>query len=83
MDINQLIPLITVLVTLICGVISKRITWFNNKLIPIQNLAIGLIIATVDFIITKDFSAAISVSGLLAGGIYDIASNLGKLAEEE
>jgi hypothetical protein len=41
----------------------------------------------VELIITKDFDTAILLSGVLAGGIYDIPNNLKKLfsntSEEE
>lgn len=80
---NEMLSIVTIVVTLICGVIAKKVSWFNNKLIPIQNLAIGLIIAVIEFIITKDFSLAISLSGLLAGGTYDLANNLNKIVRKE
>ena len=40
---------------------------------------IGVIVAVIEWIITKDFSTAIAVSGLIAGGIYDIGHNLQKM----
>ena len=83
MEIVELIPLVTIVVTLICGVIAKKVSWFNNKLIPIQNLVIGLIIAVIEWIITKDFKTAVAVSGLLAGGTYDLANNLKKIFDKK
>ena len=56
--------------------------FINNNLIPIQNLVIGVIIAIIEFIITKDFKVSIAVSGLLAGGTYDIVHNLNKIKGE-
>ena len=50
-----------------------------NNLIPIQNILIGVIVAIIEFIITKDFSVAIALSGLIAGGAYDIGNNLKKI----
>ena len=82
MEFNEILTIVTFLVTLICGVITKKLPKISNKIIPIQNLAIGLIIAIVEWIITKDFSVAIALSGLLAGGVYDIPNNLMKLSEE-
>jgi hypothetical protein len=41
-----------------------------------------VIVAIIEWIITKDFSTAIALSGLLAGGTYDILHNLNKLRGE-
>ena len=83
MEFNEILTIVTFLVTLICGVITKKLPKISNKIIPIQNLVIGLIIAIVEWIITKDFSVAIALSGLLAGGSYDIVHNLNKLKGDE
>lgn len=79
MDSTYILGIITLVVTFICGIIAKKIPWFNNNLIPIQNLIIGLIAALIHYIITKDFSIAISLSGIVAGGTYDILHNLNKI----
>ena len=77
MDINIIIEFITVIVTLIAGQLVKKYPNINKKrVIPIQNLTIGLIVALVELIITKDFSLAIAVSGLCAGGVYDLLQNM-------
>lgn len=83
MDINTIITIVTVIVTFVCGLIAKKVEWFNNKLIPIQNLAIGIIVAIIYFIITKDFNLVIATVPLGTGGAYDIVNNLKKLFEEE
>ena len=79
MGITEIIAIVTFIVTYICGFIVKKIPQISNKLIPLQNLAIGIIVAVIEWIITKDFSTAIMLSGLLAGGVYDISHNLKKL----
>ena len=79
MGITEIIALVTFIVTYICGLIVKKIPQISNKLIPLQNLAIGIIVAVIEWIITKDFSTAIMLSGLMAGGVYDISHNLKKL----
>lgn len=81
MGITEIIALVTFVVTYIGGVIVKRIPQISNKLIPLQNLAIGLIVAVIEWIITKDFSTAILLSGVMAGGVYDIGHNIKKLFE--
>lgn len=79
MTLEYLISLITVIVTLILGIVSKKSPKIKNNLIPIQNLLIGTIVAIVEWIITKDFNSAIALSGLIAGGTYDIIHNLEKI----
>lgn len=79
MDLEVLITLVTAIVTFVCGIIAKKNEKFSNHLIPIQNIIIGLIVAVVEWILTKDFSTAIMLSGLLAGGSYDVVHNLEKI----
>lgn len=76
MDVNSIIEIVTVVVTLILGIISKKSNFINSKKIPIQNLIIGIISFVIDYIITKDFNASIMFSGLLAGGTYDLLKNI-------
>lgn len=82
MELATIISIVTVVVTFICGLIAKKVEWFNNKLIPIQNLAIGLIAAVIYYVITKDLNLVIAAVGLGTGGMYDIVHNLQKLLEE-
>ena len=82
MELTEILSLVTFVVTLICGFITKKCPKISNKIIPIQNLLIGLIVAIIEWIITKDFKTAIALSGLLAGGTYDIAHNINKMRGE-
>lgn len=79
MTLEAIVMLVTMVVTFFCGLIAKKVSWFNTNLIPVQNILIGVIVAVIEWIITKDFSTAIAVSGLIAGGIYDIGHNLQKM----
>jgi len=83
MEVTQIIQIVTIIVTWLLGVVSKKYTKLNNKLIPIQNILIGLIVAVIEWIVTKDFSSAIALSGLIAGGSYDIFHNLEKIVRGE
>ena len=83
MELSTLISLVTIIVTWVLGVISKRYTALNNKLIPIQNILIGVIVAGIEWIVTKDFSTAIALSGIIAGGTYDVFHNLEKIVRGE
>ena len=79
MTLEAIIAVVTMVVTFICGLIAKKVKWFDNNLIQIKNILIGIIVAVIEWIITKDFSTAIAVSGLIAGGVYDIGHNLQKM----
>ena len=81
--VETIVTIVTFLVALILGEVSKKSSFIKNNLIPIQNLIIGSIVALIEWIITKDFSSAIALSGLMAGGAYDIVHNLNKLKKEE
>lgn len=76
---KNIIEIVTIIVTLIMGLVVKKYTNLSSKKIPIQNLLIGIIVAIVEFIITKDFSTAIAVSGLTGGGVYDLIKNTSML----
>ena len=82
MELTEILSIVTFAVTLICGFITKKHPKISNKIIPIQNLLIGLIVAVIEWIITKDFKTAIALSGLLAGGTYDVAHNINKMRGE-
>lgn len=82
MELAQIITLATFIVTLILGFVSKKSKFISNNLIPVQNLLIGLIVAVVEWIITKDFNTAIALSGIMAGGAYDIVHNIQKMKIE-
>lgn len=79
---EEIISILTIVITLIFGFLSKKSTFISNNLIPIQNLVIGVTIAIVEFIFTKDFSTAIAMSGIFAGGTYDVVHNLEKMIKE-
>lgn len=76
---NFILYFATLLVTWILGYFAKRSNYISNHLIPIQNLLIGVIVTLIYWLITKDFEAALMVTGSLAGGLYDIVHNLEKL----
>lgn len=79
---TEILSLITIVVTFIFGIIANKVKWFNNYLIPIQNLTIGIIFAIIQYIITKNFDMAVALSGLLAGGTYDLIKNINIALQE-
>jgi len=84
METSYIVGIITVIVTLIAGEITKKYPNIDKKkVIPVQNMIIGILVAIAMWIITKDFNVAIAGSGLFAGGIYDLLSNFKELKGEE
>ena len=83
MELTEILTIVTIVVTWILGALAKKFNWISTNLIPLQNIAIGLIIAAIEWIITKDFSTAVALSGILAGGAYDIFHNLEKIVKKE
>lgn len=81
MSTEYLIALISIVVEIVLGFVTKKHPKFKNQLIPIQNILVGVIIAIIKYFITKDFSFAIAASGLIAGGTYDIVHNLQKIKD--
>lgn len=82
MELTEILTFVTILVTWVLGWASKKSTFIKNELIPLQNILVGVIVALIEWAITKDFSTAIAVSGVLAGGTYDIFHNLGKIIKK-
>lgn len=82
MELTQIISLVTILATWVLGIFAKKSKFIENNLIPIQNLLIGLIVALIEWAITKDFKVAIALSGLIAGGSYDLIHNLEKIVKK-
>ena len=79
MELTEILTIVTIIVTWVLGFLSKKSKFINNNLIPIQNILIGVVVAIIEWIITKDFKVAIALSGLFAGGVYDVINNLDKM----
>ncbi len=73
---TELFCTITLLISWITGKIAKKLPWFDNYLIPVQNMLIGLCISLTEWCFTGNFQTAIAVSGIAAGGIYDVLHNI-------
>lgn len=83
MELTDILTIVTIVITWLLGIVAKKSKFIKNNLIPIQNLFIGLIMAIVEWIITKDFKVALGLSGLIAGGAYDIFHNLEKIFRKD
>lgn len=82
MELEVIISIVTAIVTFVCGLIAKKVSWFNSKLIPIQNLLIGVIASVIYYSMTQDLCLTLTTIGLTTGGAYDIVSNLKKLSDK-
>lgn len=82
MELSSIILIVTIIVTFVMGLIAKKVKWFSNRLIPVQNLLIGIIAGSIYYYITKDIDLTIMTVGLGTGGAYDIVNNLNKLLKE-
>lgn len=88
MTIEEIVMLVTALVTLIFGELSKRFGWVKKKYIPIQNLVIGLFAGFLVYFLKLDenlLSCIITClfSTLCAGGTYDLAkTKVGELNDK-
>lgn len=76
--LESIFSVVSFIVTLLLGMCSKKCKKINNKIIPIQNLFIGIITAIIYYIVTKDIDLVLVGVGLFAGGTYDIINNLKK-----
>ena len=81
METEYILTVIGFVVSLILGFTAKKFKYIEKNFIPIQNLAIGFIMVIVEFFVTKDFHTAVALSGLMAGGSYDLIHNIKKLKD--
>ena len=88
MDINSIpldfwITLATIVATIVIGQLTKKFTALYSKQIPLQNLAIGIIVCLIQYAITHDINTAVAVSGLMSGGIYDAGKAINQIIKGE
>lgn len=81
-NIEMIITIITMVITWVLGFLAKKSSYINNHLIILQNIIIGVISAVLYYVITKNFSSAIAMSGILAETGYNLVHNIQKLIEE-
>jgi hypothetical protein len=77
------ITLATVIITLILGQVTKKFTNIDKKKIPLQNMFIGMFVFLVEYLITKELSIAIALSGIFSGGMYDLGKAFMQLINKE
>ena len=83
MNMEIIMTLTTMIVSLVLGAIATKVPWISNHLIPIQNLVIGIILSIIYYIMTKNFSIAIASAGIVVGGAYDLIINTKLLIDKK
>lgn len=83
METEYILTVVGFVVSLLLGFAAKKFKYIEKNFIPIQNLAVGFIMAVIEYILTKDFHTAVALSGLMAGGSFDIVHNINKLGNDE
>lgn len=83
METEYILTLVGFVVSLILGFAAKKFKYIEKNFIPIQNLAVGFIMVVIEYIVTKDFHTAVALSGLMAGGSFDIIHNINKLSNDK
>ena len=81
--LENVIAFITIIVTFFLGKLSKKYEFVKNEIITIQNILVGITVAVIYYLVTKDVSLAIGTAGLFAGGTYDVVHNLRKMLCKE
>lgn len=87
MDINAIpldfwVTLATIIVTIVLGQLTKKFNSLEKKQIPLQNLAIGVVVCLIQYAITHDINTAVAISGIMSGGIYDVGKALKQIFSE-
>lgn len=70
-NMEFIIGLVTAIVTLILGRLAKKSKKIKTYNIPIQNMAIAVISATIYYLATKDISVVVAAGSPVATLIYD------------
>lgn len=75
MSLETIVPVITVIISYIFGILAKKFNWYESKYIPIQNGIIGILSAVIYYIAVPESNFVIvlftALSGFAAGGLYD------------
>lgn len=73
--LETIIPVITVVISYIFGILAKKFNWYESKYIPVQNGIIGILSAVIYYIAVPESNFVVvlftALSGFAAGGIYD------------
>ena len=77
----SIITIVTAIMTYLFGLLSKKVTWFKDEYIPLQNFVIGVVSGIICGLLNIDgmnITTAIITclsSSMAAGGIYDMVKS--------
>ena len=77
----SIITIVTAIITYLFGLLSKKVTWFKDEYIPLQNFVIGIVSGIICGLLNIDgmnITTAIITclsSSMAAGGIYDMVKS--------
>lgn len=77
----SIITIVTAIMTYLFGLLSKKVTWFKDEYIPLQNFVIGIVSGIICGLLNIDgmnITTAIITclsSSMAAGGIYDMVKS--------
>lgn len=88
MSIEEIVMVVTAIVTLIFGELAKRFNWLESKYVPVQNVLIGIIAGGLVYFLRLNENLLSSIllclfSSMCAGGTYDLAkTKVGELNDK-
>ena len=86
-NLEQVMSLVTPIVTLIFSSLSKKSSWFNNKYLKYEHTAVG-VISSIIYVIVQDkynlkTAIFLAISGILTGTVYNSVSTKKELPPED
>ena len=77
MNMIAIVNLVTIIITYIFGIITKKVSWLEDDYIPLQNLVIGIVAGVICAGLKIDNMNYLTpiitctMSAFAAGGLYD------------
>ena len=76
LTLENIVPIVTIIISYFFGFLAKKFNWYEKKYIPIQNAVIGVVSAIIycGFNPEADYASTLftALGGFVAGGIYDL-----------
>ena len=70
-NMDVVIAICTMIITWSMGYLAKKNPFFNNNLIPLQNILIMVVVVSIYWYLTGDFNMVVASSSPVATIIYD------------
>lgn len=88
MNMIAIVNLVTIIITYIFGIITKKVSWLEDDYIPLQNLVIGIVAGIICAglkIDNMNYLTSIvtcTMSAFAAGGLYDGIKTVNTIKEK-